>query len=141
MTNIDEEGEMLYYKVIQTYKDNPGMLMGEALDKHLSKYNDKVADKLKDIIFKMMNASFGGNMETVPLTPRKEVFTLNNNSKDTVVSAISFINEYIEKKSTVQEIGEALYNRYGYDELLEIINSYTAVHNANNDKATERTYY
>ncbi len=56
-----EEAEILFDKAIQTYEDNPGILMREILDKYLSKYSDDEVKELKKIISELINDATGSS--------------------------------------------------------------------------------
>jgi len=58
-----EEAKAIYYKVIQKYKDNPGMLMGDIVDEFLSGYSKEAAEYLNGEIIRMMSAFLGERID------------------------------------------------------------------------------
>lgn len=120
-SNINKEAKKLYDEVIKYYKDHPGSNMGAIIDEFLKKYNDEIKKQLNKTILEMMSATMAGmTMAAVPLTAPKLSKALYNNAKDVSKAASGVINEHIANKSTINDIREALYDGYGYDELLDI---------------------
>ena len=63
LNNLEEIAKELFPKMIQTYKDNPGMLMRESFKIHTSEYNDKEADEIWGHMVDIMNAQINPSGE------------------------------------------------------------------------------
>ena len=120
MTNIDKEAAKLYKEVLAAYYENPGISAGEILDTYLVKYNDAIAAELQSIIYGMMGASMTSSLAAIPLTTVALSNALYTNARETSIAATNVINDHIATSSTIGELREALYDGYGYEELLPI---------------------
>jgi len=130
---IAKLAKQLYKDVLEEYKNNPGMTMTEILNKHLAKYNDKVAgdilQSIYDIMAQGMTAGMGAGAATfgagaaigTGMIGELELSTmLYNNAKETAKAAKKVIDEHLRNQATINDLREALYDGYGYDELLDI---------------------
>lgn len=121
--SIAKLARQLYEKVLAEYLKDPGKSYGQILDKYLKEYNDTIADQLSDEIGDIMADVMAGTsvmtapgqIEALVLSPR-----LFKNARETARAASKVINQHLRNMATIAEMREALYDGYGYDELLPI---------------------
>ena len=122
MTMSGDYAKKLYDDVIRDYYANPNMTMGEILDIHLKKYNDAVAEEINKNIIELMGATLTSVFvsEAIPYTKAQLSKALYKNAQSAAKVTHQVMKEHIANKSAINEIREALYDGYGYDELLDI---------------------
>ena len=121
--DIDKLAKELYEDILQAYKDNPDLSMQEIMDNYLEPFNEELSTHLESIIDDMLTTAAvmgASQMKAVPLSVPKLSKALYNNAKNVAIAASKVINEHIANKSTIADLREALYDGYGYDELLDI---------------------
>ena len=121
MIATTSKAQKLYNEVIQAYKDNPNLTMREILDTHLKKFDDDIAKELNAVVIGMMG-DMGDKFITsvLPYTKAELSTALYQNAKGTAKVTYKVIQEHIKSQSTIVELREALYDGYGYEELLPI---------------------
>jgi len=121
---IDILARELFDKVLSEYHSNPDTTMTTILDKYLREFSEEVGKQINSSIADIMNAtvsgSFGMVLSARPISELSLSSLLYNNAKETARVAIGVLNKHTVNKSTINEIREALYGGYGYDELMDI---------------------
>jgi len=121
MIATTSKAQKLYKEVLQAYKDNPHLTMGEILNKYLKDFNDDVAKELNATIIDMMGNLGDKFVATaIPYTLTELSSALYKNAKSTAKVTYEVLKTHIATQSTINEIREALYDGYGYEELLPV---------------------
>ncbi len=117
-STIDDLAKELHDKVMAEYKKNPDLTYSEILNKFLDEYNDEVLAALGAVI----GASIGGSslMSKYQVSVPQLSSRLYTNSQYVAKETMKVLNTHLDNKSTINEMREALYDGYGYDELLPI---------------------
>ena len=117
-----DKARKLRDKVIAEYKSNPDLTMSQILNDFLKDYNDDIAKEINAAITTLMSAGIVDKFKpgVLPYTLAKLSKALYNNAENTAKVTYQVLQDHIKTQSTINEIREALYDGYGYDELLPI---------------------
>jgi len=119
---IKELAKELYSAMLKELKDNPNASFSEILDKYMQEYNEDVLGIIREELSTIINASLSAGivLPTVTAIAPDMSKRLYKNAKDTSKVVKKVLDEHIKTKSTINEIRKALYDGYGYEEVLEI---------------------
>ncbi len=114
--------EELYKKAMDAFFANPNKTtFKEELKKLLKEYNDEVAKAIYDAVLGVAAAAMASDaIDYVPATLGQLSDMLYNNADSLMGAVESVLNDHFKTKSTLDKIREALYDGYGYGELLDI---------------------
>ncbi len=121
-SEINRLAKKLKEKILAEIRRNPELTYEEILNYYLAEYNEEVQAGILDSLSKMKSdipigtAVMSGAVISAPELSSR----LYANAKDTAKAVKKVLDTYIATKATIEDIRKALYDGYGYEELLPI---------------------
>jgi len=120
---IEKLAKELYDEVLAAYLKNPELSFNDILNKYLAEFNEEVQAGVLSTISEYTQSAIAMGASSMALQPLANLHLsprLYNNAGKTAKAAKKVLDQHLATKSAIDEIREALYDGYGYGEVIDV---------------------